>query len=547
MRSEALRTGFALLQDGRFEPARDLLAPHVVPPGTVLPGITRDGAVEADPEGWLLLGLALGGSGDAARAAPCLVAVATARPTNLHPCLDLLVLLQRQHRARDAEPVFLACLALTPDDWRLQLGHGQLLYELFRADEAMAAVGRALALRPDAPPALNQRAIILVAQGRVAEALALFREVIARDPGNAPAWANLGCTLANEGAFAEALSAYRRSIQLKPAEAQVRLNHSICLLKAGRMTQGWQEHEWRFRLPGHTTLPLDRLLPTLGRDGDLAGQSVLVTHEEGLGDTLMHLRFVPLLARLGARVVAWVPPGLARLVARVEGIAGVIATDDIRLEADWHCPFISLPRAFSGTAQARGLLPPYLNTDPDRVAAMLVVLGGRRDRPLRIGLAWGGAPRPENLAANMVDRKRSIGLAALAPLARLRHVELVSLQLGPYAAELQDAPDGLRITDPTGVVADMDDTASLMRHLDVVVSVDTSVVHLAGALGVPTVLLDRYDNCWRWLHDRTDSPWYPSLTIIRQSAPDDWTGVVDRLLPMLQDLADARQRERRAA
>ncbi len=538
MRLAALKHGYALLQQGRFEPARDEVAPY---------------AQGGDLEGQLLFGLALAGSGAAGAAAPLLTAVAAARPANVHPCLDLLGLLHRQYRGRDAEAAFLACLALTPDDWKLQLSHGQLLYELGRLDEAMAAVGRSLALQPQEPSALNQRAIILIGQAQVAEGLALFREVVERDPGNAPAWANLGCTLANEGAFEEALSAYRQSIQLKPAEAQVRLNHSICLLKAGRMVQGWQEHEWRFRLPGHTELPLDRLLPTLRRDADLAGRSVLVTHEEGVGDTLMYLRYVPLLARLGARVLLWVPPNLARLAARVEGVAGVIATDDIRLEADWHCPFISLPRAFSGRPELWGLPPPYLRTDPDRVDAVAellpddLVAGPDPSRPLRVGLAWGGAPRLENLAANMVDRKRSIGLAALAPLARLRHVRLVSLQMGPYAEELRAPPGGLRIADPMGAVVDMDDTASLMRHLDVVVSVDTSVVHLAGGLGLPVILLDRYDNCWRWFHDRADSPWYPSLTIIRQASTGDWAGVAERLVPMLQGMADARQRGQRAA
>ncbi len=532
MRLEALKSGFALLQEGRFDQARDAVAPW---------------ATVEDLEARLLYGLALGGSFEPEAAAGHLTTVARARPANTHPCLDLLGLLHRRYRGRDAEAAFLACLTLTPDDWKLQLSHGQLLYELGRSEEAMAAVERSLALSPGQPSALNQRAIVLIALGHVAEGLALFRDVVARDPRNAPAWANLGCTLANEGVFEEALSAYRQSIQLKPAEPQVRLNHSICLLKAGRMVQGWQEHEWRLSLPGHTELPPGRMLPTLRRETSLAGRSVLVTHEEGLGDTLMYLRFVPLLARLGARVLVWAPPAVARLAARVEGVAGVVATDDIRLEADWHCPMISLPRAFSGTPQALGLPPPYLNTDPDRVAALAGRLPPARDRRLRVGLAWGGAPRPENLAANMVDRKRSIGLAALAPLARLRHVELVSLQVGPYADELRAPPPGLAITDPMQGIADMDDTASLMRHLDVVVSVDTSVVHLAGGLGLPTILLDRYDNCWRWLHGRTDSPWYPSLTIVRQTSQGDWAGVVDRLLPMLQTMADARRRKQRAA
>ena len=527
-RQPTLKAAFEALQAGRFETARDLARPY---------------AQEQDLEARLLFGLALAGSHDAAAAAPFLTGVAEARPRSLHPCIDLLSLLQRSFRARDAEPAFRACLALTPDDARLHLGHAQLLCDMGRLDEAMAAVKESLRLAPDLAAALNQHGIILAGLRRTPEALELFRRVVERDPRNAPAWANLGCTLAAENAFEEALSAYRQSIQIKPDDAQVRLNHSICLLKAGRMVQGWQEHEWRFRLPGHTRLPLDRILPTLNRHTDLTGSSVLLTHEEGVGDTLMFLRYVPLLARLGAKVFAWVPPNLARLTARVEGVAGVIATDEVRLEADWHCPFISLPRVFAATSTPWGSLPPYLDTDPAEVASKSLLLPpARGNKPtLRAGLVWGGAPRPDHLPANAVDRRRSMALSQLAPLAGLRHVTLVSLQYGPYARALHDPPPGLHLADPMEFVQDMDDTASLMRSLDVVVSVDTSMIHLAGGLGVPSILMDRYDNCWRWFHGRTDSPWYPSLTIVRQKQLGEWADVVERVVAMLQRMADAKQ------
>ena len=527
-RQPTLKAAFEALQAGRFEAARDLARPY---------------AQGQDLEARLLLGLSLAGSHDAAGAAPFLTSVATARPQALHPCADLVSLLQKQFRARDARPAFLACLAMTPNDHRLHLGHAQLLCDMGRLDEAMAAVEESLRLSPDLVAALNQKAIILAGMRRTPEALDLFRRVVERDPRNAPAWANLGCTLAGENAFEESLSAYRQSIQIKPDDAQVRLNHSICLLKAGRMVQGWQEHEWRFRLPGHTRLPLDRILPTLGPGVDLSGRSILLTHEEGVGDTLMFLRYVPLLARLGARVFAWVPQNLARVVARVDGIAGVIATDEVRLDADWHCPFISLPRAFAGTQTPWGVAPPYLDTDPAAVASASLHLprtGGGRPS-LRVGLVWGGAPRPDHLPANAVDRRRSMGLDQLAPLAALRHVSLVSLQFGPYARALHDPPPGLHLLDPMESVGDMDDTASLMRSLDVVVSVDTSMIHLAGGLGLPAILMDRYDNCWRWFHGRTDSPWYPSVTIVRQTRLGEWAGVVERVVPMLQRMADAKQ------
>ncbi len=519
-RPTALRAAFEALQAGRFDAARDAIVGHL-----------RDGDIET----MLLAGLALAGCGEADRAAPLLCGVASRRPDSLHPCLDLVSLLARQFKVRSAEPTFRACLALTPEDPKLWLAQAQFLTDLQRFDDALQAVERSLRLRPGFMPALNQRAIILVGLGRTEAALAQFRAVVAADPDNAPAWANLGCTLTAEGAFEEALSAYRRAIHLRPADAQIRLNHSITLLKAGRLVQGWQEHEWRFRLPGHTELPLDRLLPTLTPHSDLAGRSVLLTHEEGIGDTLMMLRYVPLLARLGARVIAWVPASLVQTVARIDGIAGVMATDMVELTCDYHCPFISLPRVFASRPDSWGAPVPYLRTDPARVAAMaqrLPSAGGA----LRVGLVWGGAPRAENLAANAIDARRSMALSRLAPLAAVPGIALVSLQLGPYAAQLADPPEGLRLADPMQLGMSMDDTASLVAALDLVVSVDTAIIHLAGGLGVPAILMDRYDNCWRWFSGRTDSPWYPSVSIIRQQRPGDWDGVVARVAERLRDL-----------
>lgn len=498
--------------------------------------LSRPFASGRDLEARLLHGLALGCIGRPEASARLLCQIARERPHALHPCADLSGLLLRHQRYAEAEPVFQAALRLTPGDGRLLLAYGDWLAGQWRPEEAETALRRSLALRPGDPAAMNQLGIVLVSLGRMEEALSIFRDVVAAHPANHAAWANLGCALANEGAFEDALAYYHRAIRLRPNEAQIRLNHSICLLKSGRLTQGWTEHEWRLALPGHTQLPRDLLLPSLAPDTDLAGATVLVTQEEGFGDTLMHLRFAPLLADRGARVLLWVPEALRRLAERVEPRATVLAGDVANPEFRWHCPFISLPRAFAGTNDAAGAPVPYLHAEPARVAAMAGLLPPR-DGGLRAGLVWGGAPRPNDPVAHGIDRRRSIGLAALAPLASLTGIRFVSLQMGPYASQMAEAPAGLVLHDPMAHVADMDDTASLVMSLDLVVTVDTSVVHLAGGLGRPTILLDRYDNCWRWLHGREDSPWYPSVRIIRQQRPGDWTGVVERLVPALREAA----------
>ena len=515
-RLAALRAALDALQSGRHEESSRLSQAFV-----------RDDDVEAR----LLHGLALGALGHADASARMLCRIAREKPQALHPCQDLADLLARQQRAADADAAYAAALRLTPNDPRLLLAYGEYLAAWWRPEEAEAVLRRGLRARPNDLAIMNQLGIVLAALGRMAEALAIFRDVVAINPANHAAWANLGCALANEGDFEHALAYYHRAIRLKPHDAQIRLNHSICLLKAGRMTQGWTEHEWRLSLPGHTDLPRRLLLPTLSPEIDLDGRTVLVTQEEGIGDTLMYLRYVPLLADRGARVVMWVPEALRRLAQRVEPRATVLSGDVPNLEFTWHCPFISLPRAFAGTAEAAGRPVPYLRTNPARVEAMAALLP-ERTRP-RVGLVWGGAPRPNDPVAHGIDRRRSIGLAALAPLAGVDGVTFVSVQKGPYADQLADAPPGLRLLDPMAQVRDMDDTASLLMSLDLVVTVDTSIVHLAGGLGRPTILLDRYDNCWRWLHGRADSPWYPSVRIIRQSRPGDWTDVVERLVAML--------------
>ena len=525
-RQATLRAVLDALHSGRHEDARALSRPLVC---------------DADIEARLLHAMALGALGHARESAAMLCRIAAEKPAALHPCQDLARLLESQHCAAASEATWRAALALTPDEPRLLLAYADYLGGEGRPEEAYAMLRRCLERHPGELAAMNQLGIVLVALGRTEAALAVFRDAVAINPANHAAWANLGCALAGEGAFEEALSYYHRAIRLKPDAAQIRLNHSICLLKSGRLTQGWAEHEWRLQLPGHTELPPRLLLPSLGPDTDLAGHTVLITQEEGLGDTLMHLRYVPLLADRGARVLLWLPESLLRLAARVEPRATVMSGDGPAPAHTWHCPFISLPRVFAGTGQARGRATPYLRTDAARVTEMAAALppsGGAR----RVGLVWGGAPRPGDRAAAAIDRRRSLGLSALAPLAALPGVRsggirFVSLQKGPYAEQLAQSPAGLALDDPMPRVRDMDDTASLLVSLDLVVTVDTSIVHLAGGLGRPTILLDRYDNCWRWGHGREDSDWYPSVRILRQAKPGDWDGVVARLVEILRQWA----------
>ena len=494
-------------------------------------------AEAGDIEHAMLAGLAVAMRGDVETAGRYFAAVAAVRTHALHPVEDLVRLLREEGRELDALPHAAEAMRLRPADPRAMLSYGSMLLADVRPVEAEAAIRRGLSLQPRSFGHFNQLGIALTEQGRFDDGLQAFRDATAVDPANNVAWTNMACTLSNIGRFDEALEYYRRSIVLKPDNPAIRLNHAICLLKAGRLMQGWAEYEWRLQLPGHTALPVERLLPNLADDRMLDGEIVLITQEEGLGDTLQCMRWLAPLRDRGAQVVVLVPPPLQSLVERIPGITCLKGAVD-QLVFALHCPFLSLPRAFSATRDASPGAP-YLTIDPERVAVMAAHLP--RTDHLRVGLVWGGAPRPENRQAHAVDRRRSMGLAALEVLGALDGVALVSLQLGPYRDELFDLPPGLAIHDPMDASGDVQDTGALMEGLDVIASVDTSMVHLAGALGRPVILLDRFDNCWRWLHGRDDSPIYPSLRIIRQTAPNDWDGVVSRLVATLAAMAEQKR------
>ncbi|EHH69414.1 tetratricopeptide repeat protein [Gluconobacter morbifer] len=433
-------------------------------------------------------------------------------------------------------PLLRECRKLAPQDTRLLEAAATLLLHQGHFNEAEALIRESLRRRPGIKSALNLLVMILTEKGEFDEALTLMDTLRQSAPKDWAAICNKACILSSIGRLEEAANLYRQAIPLAPQEPQLRLNHSITMLKSGRMAQGWAEHEWRFGLPGHTNLPLDRLLPNISPDIDLRGKRVLVTQEEGLGDTLMYLRYIPALGRTGAIIHIWGAETLAAICRRVEGVSHV-QVGGTTPEFDYHCPFISLPRAFAGTPDAMGAPVPYLSADP--VKADLWKDRLKADHQLRVGLVWAGGARPENTAAMMVDRQRSIPLLRLAPLSAVNGMTFYSLQKDAAASQIADFP--AHLVDYMPECRDMDDTAALVANLDIVVSVDTSMVHLAGGMGKPVIMMDRFNNCWRWLHDREDSPWYPQLRIVRQTCFRDWTDVVSRVADLLEKAVDERQ------
>ncbi len=481
-----------------------------------------------DTEALLLLGLGIAAGGEPTRAAPLLHRVASERPDLTHPCEEFARL---QPAVADAlvPELYRACLALDPHSTRLRRDFAHLLIEQGEADEAAEILLGAL----DTAEGLNLMGLARAEQARFAEAVGFFQQSVVQDPQPAGAWSNLGMMLKIERRHDEALHAYDEAVAREPENPRIRVNRAVALLHGGHWAEAWPDYEWRLRLPGHEGLPIGRLLPSLEADDDLFGMTVLVTHEEGFGDTLQFMRYLPMLSERGARVVVRVPDQLARIARTLPGVSRVLTSGQETEDYDVHCPFFSLPRVFGTTLDT---IPgtPYIKVDPELVTHWRSAMP---EGAFHVGLVWAGQARPWLQGFSTLDRRRSVGLAALAPLAGVSGARFVSLQAGNPAAAAIDPPPGLTIFDPMDSVRDFADTAGIIANLDVVVSVDTSVAHLAGAMGKKVLLLDRYDNCWRWLHDRNDTPWYPSMTLFRQTTPDDWTDPVHRVVAALQGMA----------
>jgi tetratricopeptide (TPR) repeat protein len=493
--------------------------------------LTRDAN---DVEVQLLCGLAAGARGHPEHAAQLLHRAARDRGDQQHPCLDLVPILRRIGKRGWIEPQFRASLRLAPNDVGLLHAFADFLYDLGRGGDALPLLIKARSLRPDFMPARNLLALSLASLGDTETAIDELRDAARHDPSRAGTWANLGLLLKDDGRFDEALAAYDQALALNPDDAQIRVNRVVALLRAGRWLEAWPDYELRLALAGHANMR-PRLLPAIAGLPDLTGRTIVVVHEDGLGDTLHFARYLPMLAERGARVLVSVPTALTRVMRTIPGVADVCDSDGPLPSHDFYCPFFSLPRAFETTPDTIPAPIPYLWADPALAETWNVRLP---HGALRVGLVWAGQARPMLPGFAILDGRRSMALSSLAPLTTVPDVVFISLQHGPEAAQLQTS--GMTLFDPMTEITDFADTAAIVANLDLVISVDTSIVHLAGAMGKPVFLLDRYDHCWRWLSGRSDSPWYPGLRIFRQERIGDWTPVLQGAVRALREFAAAR-------
>jgi hypothetical protein len=314
---------------------------------------------------------------------------------------------------------------------------------------------------------------------------------------------------------------YRRGLALDPASPGGRYNLALALLREGSFREGWLLHEsrWDFR-----ELKLRRrYFPQPQWKGEsLTGKTILLHAEQGLGDTLQFVRYLPLVAALGGRVVLEVQPRLFRLLQSMEGAERVLARGESLPGFDCHCPLMSLPLLFDTTPETIPAATPYLQPDASAVAAAWQ-LHPRHGEQLRVGLCWAGNPQYKS------DEQRSTSLEHLLPLAHASGATFFSLQFGPAAAQIESVRPRFPLIDACSHHKDFAETAAFAATLDLVLSVDTSVAHLAGAMGLPVWVLLPHLADWRWMEGRDDSPWYPTARLFRQSSPGGWQSLAERV------------------
>ncbi len=422
----------------------------------------------------------------------------------------------------------LEAVRLAPD---LPQGHnnlGNAYQDLGQLEAAIAEFGRAIALDGGLAEAHFNLGLAYHLRGDHREAARSYRAALRVKPDFADAQLNLGNLLEEEGDVQAAILSYRRAVAVEPGRVEAHVNLGMQLLLAGRYAEGWQEYEWRQRYPEYAS---SAAVAARWDGGALEGKRILLDTEQGFGDAIQFLRYAPLVAQRGGQVVVRCAPELASLFRRTEGIRQVILRDTPPPAFDAHCPLPSLPLVFGTELASIPARVPYVSAEPGQIAHWRTKLAASAGA-FKVGLVWASQSKHRTAAA------KSFPLTALGPLAAIPGVRYFSLQKGEAARQAGRPPEGLKIEYRAVDLRDFSDTAAAIANLDLVISVDTAVAHLAGALGRPVWTLLKYAPDWRWLLARDDSPWYPTMRLFRQKVPSNWSSVIEDVARALQKLAE---------
>jgi Tfp pilus assembly protein PilF len=455
-------------------------------------------------------------------AASCFSKAIELKPEYAEAHSNLGSVLQEQGKLDEAASRFSKAIELKPEYAEAHSNLGTVLQEQGKLDEAAKSLHLATELNPDHAEVHNNLGTFFQEQGKLDEAAERYKKAIALKPDHVKAHNNLGAVLQEQGKYDEAMEYYKRAISLKPDYAEAHMNRSFVLMSTGNFEEGWPEYEWRSRAINCTTQAFQQ--PRW--DGTpLNGRVILVHAEQGLGDTIQFVRYLPMVQAKGGHVILECQNSLFRLLKNNAGVYDVIErTPDCKSlnHIDVHVPLLSLPGIFGTKLDTIPSVVPYITADPGLVKQWRTRLS--HNDAYKVGIVWAGNPLHK-----YVYHKRSCSLADFAPLVDIPGLVFYSLQKGHASAKTNDPPKGMNIINLAEELNDFTDTAAIIANLDLVISIDTSVAHLAGAIGKPVWNLLSFVPDWRWFLNRDDSPWYPGMRLFRQSQPNDWAGVFEQV------------------
>jgi tetratricopeptide (TPR) repeat protein len=472
------------------------------------------------------MGILLAREGKQEEARGCYQRALVLNPDSMEALCNLGNLFCACGKHEEAKACYERAIALRPDIAEVHNNLGVVFRELGMSGEAQTCHERALVLKVDYADAHNNLGIVFRDQGRMDQSVTCHERALALKPDYSEAYNNLGNTRRSQGRLEEARKCHEQALALNSNNVEAKWNLSLVELLTGDFAAGWRDYEIRSRRKKNATRSFAE---PLWRGEPLHGARILLHAEQGLGDTVQFLRYALLVQDAGGTVILDVQRSLLRLAAELPGIAALVATGDPLPPFEWHCPLMSLPAAFQTSIESIPSQVPYLHLPADaRITAENLEWP---EDGLRVGLVWSGNPLfPE-------DRLRSIPLSGFEALLALHGVHFFSLQMGPAASQLSEV--GARVIDLQHAIGDMADTAALIDKLDLVITVDTAVAHLAGALGKPVWVLLPFAPDWRWLMDRADSPWYPTMRLFRQPKFGEWDPVLERVRGELEALEDS--------
>jgi tetratricopeptide (TPR) repeat protein len=476
------------------------------------------------------LGFILQEKGQFDEAVQCYRKALQINPHLLEAYINLGNVFKEKGQFVDAIRCYQSALQLNPDLPETYGNLGLTFQKAGRPDEAIEYCQKAVEHNPHDANMYYNLGIVFQEKGQLDEAITCYQKALQIDPHDAGIYNNLAFALQENRRPHEAMPYYQKALQLNPDYATAHWNLSLAFLLTGNFREGWKEYEWRWETQ-YLISSRRQFRQPLWDGSDIKGRTILLHAEQGFGDTIQFIRYAPLVAERGAQVIVECQKELASLLQSVEGIAKVVVRGEELPEFDVQCPLLSLPLAIDTTLETIPAIVPYMAADAGLTKTWKAKISQDNSK-MKIGFAWAGNPGFKQ------NRYRNMPLELFLPLTQIPDVAFYSLQKGGEAEEAKNPPGGMRLFDYTEDILDFSDTASFIKNLDLIISVDTAIAHLAGALGKPVWTLLPFSPEWRWLLNREDCPWYPTMRLFRQPALGNWEPVIEYVRNELHELTD---------